>query len=1020
MKEETLTRWRPLLLLLGALAGVGLAEGAGAAAPASQAGRVGARPEAAAAPLTGKSGQPSWAILAEKVAGSPAGSPIKGVASGVTGVKAAAGARGDWLELSAASNAVAGIVVEGEASGPLKAVVGEQQLVLKGDGPQVVVLTNGARVELGLNTVARSLEWRVEQGCFEFSVAGIAGWRWLGLSGQAGLLQWDVASRTVSLNNVTPTGGAWSSITTSPGPDVFVALGAESGAEVSELGASGAFALTAYGEEVSLYNAATGRETALGMKSVVFLGRSVPAAGSLAKSGATWVSVGGDGKQMTLRGEWGVAKLRPGQWKDLPGAGAAKVEATLNRNGELTLRSVGGRALVFSQVDARLGVQLEAGNAVRMGVDTAQGTATVSGVAGNQPRGAVFALIGQGGVVTGWPEKGAVEPAVERPMSIKVERSGESATPVATLAWCEAKAGAEGGTGPTRALDRALQVWVYPESLESYTVSLDNRITATLDRQKAGQQSFSVAGVLFGFSADGWMSVATDCHALQMRVAQVCAEWEAIIPYGCQALVKVIPGEGIVDIIAPKLNVGTVRMRGCDRGYANILPGGMARFEQFNDQSYYIRGNGLVVGANADGQSFVLSPNTPPMVGGVLAETRRADGQAEMKRGSPVTPMLVRGDLGGEVTVVVGGQTVTLKGGGPQKVELPNGARLELTLNQVSRNLEWRVEKGYFDIQVEGIEGWRAIGLTGQGAVQQWDPGSQSVAVQNLTPASGDGVLDSVLVSPGRQMFVRITPQATFQYAKLEGSDVIATAAIGGAVTMYNAYTQQETDLSAKNMVWVGGRVDSGSGATVAGGHRMTVGGDPAGVEVAGELGGMNIAPGTAKSVQGDDGSRLEARADERGEVTLKASGGTFLLFTKLDPRVAIQLQPENQVIITIDMQRGVATIRGLEGNTPQGAAFMFVGGNEATGDMVRGGAVELRPGAPLTIAMERFGLTPEMQGTMVFYEAAGAGGSALTQAAAPVGRPWVTGRGIGSSFGVGGSDLDASRIAQPPVSTIR
>jgi hypothetical protein len=911
-------------------------------------------------------------------------------------------------------------VLQGEPSGPLNVVVGQQRLLLKADAPQELILPNGARVELGLNQVARSLEWRVEKGYFEFTIAGIAGWRALGLSGQAGLLQWDLASRTASLSNVTPGGDAGGTLLISPGPDLFVALGAESSVQVSELGASGAFALTAYGEEVWLCNLATGRETPLAMKRVILLGRSVPKAGSLRKSGANWVRVGGDASRVELSGEWGMTRLKPGQWKDLPGAGAAKVEATLDRQGELTLRAVGGRALVLSQVDERLGVQLEAGNALRLAVQTPPGTATLSGVAGNQPRGAVLALIGKGGVVSGWPEKGVVEPTVEQPLNIMVERSAQSGEPVATLAWCQAKAGGLAGAGPTRALDRPLQAWVYPETLAAYTVSLDNRISATIDPQKPGQQSFSVAGVLFGISADGWMSVATDCHALELRVAQVCAEWQALIPCGCQVLIKVIPGERIVDIIAPWLNAGTVRMRGCDGGYADIQPGGRARFDQLADQSYYIWSNGRVLGVNADGQTFVLSPKTPPMIGGVLSETRGPDGQVEMRRGSPVTAVLVRGELAGEVTVVVGGQTVTLKGEGPQKIVLPNGARLELGLNRVSRSLEWHVEKGYFDFQIEGIEGWRATGLTGQGAAQQWDLGSRSVAVRNLTPVEGDGLLSAVLVCPGRQLYVRITPQATFQFAQLQGAEVMATAAIGGAVTMYNAHSEQDTDLSARNMVLIGGRVDAGGAVTVAGGHRITVSGDQTGVEVAGELGGMSLPPSSAGSVQANDGSRLEGRSDERGEVTLKAVGGTFVLFTKLDQRVAVELQADNQLIIAIDMRRGVATIRGVEGNTPQGAAFRFVTSYEPTGDLVRGRAVELRPGAPLTIVLERFGLTPELEGTMVFYEAAGAGGSALTQAAAPIGQPWISGRGGGLIFGQGGADLDASRIPQPPVSTLR
>jgi hypothetical protein len=549
---------------------------------------------------------------------------------------------------------------------------------------------------------------------------------------------------------------------------------------------------------------------------------------------------------------------------------------------------------------------------------------------------------------------------------------------------------------------------------------MDNGITATIDRAKPGRESFSVEGVLYSISTDGLLSVTADCQTISLKAAE-CEEWLATVPAGNQTLMRIVPSEGRVEVIAPVTNVRPVRVRLCDDGWADVGPGGQIRFEQLKDQSYFVWGAGNVTAVNADGQTMTLSPKSPPMTGGPIEQTTGPSGTPRLRRVSPVVAATAAGDPAIEVTLVIGGSSVVVRPGEPQRIVAPNGSVVEFNLDSGSKSLGWKVEKGYFEFRVQGMDGWKAIGLSGQSGSQQWDSASRSVAVNNSTPPSPADPYGGVLVSPASHLFARVMPGATVQFSRYDGPGGFVTSATGGQVAMFNALSGIETDLASRNLVYVGGRTDQTVGYNPGDTRRVLLAGIKSAVELSGFGGKVTVAPGDTQVMQGPEGSRLEARANENGEVTIKAVGGRFVFFTKLDQRVGVVLEPGNEVIVTVDMKAGVATVNGSAENAPKGAGFLFVDPND-TGALDRGAGIELLPKSGLTIALERTGLAPGSEATMVFYEAAGEGGSnpTLTQGAAGFGTPVLSGRSAGSTAGETIDGMDGGRVAQPPLSPIR
>jgi hypothetical protein len=456
----------------------------------------------------------------------------------------------------------------------------------------------------------------------------------------------------------------------------------------------------------------------------------------------------------------------------------------------------------------------------------------------------------------------------------------------------------------------------------------------------------------------------------------------------------------------------------CDGGRALLKPGSTVRFQQMKDESYYLAGAGEVKAFNADGQEVMVSALTPPLVGGPLTQTVGPNGTTTVRRLSPVIAVGLASDPSSGLTALVGDQKVALPGGSPQRVALPNGAVLTLTWNVATRFLNCQVESGYFELAVEGIEGWRAAALAGQTVNLQWNVAEHSVSLQNVS--SGGGLFSPVLVSPAPTLHVHVTLGATFQTTQFRGAEQFTTAAVGGEVTLLNASTGQQYGLNRQNLVFVGGAPETGADLRPSGGRTIVVGGTPKSVELSGDLGQRGVAAGRTEILDGAERGKLEATLDQTGELKLKAVVGRFFIRTRLDRTVAIRLEEGNTILLRIDVQQGVATVRGAAGHARGGATFV-IRGDRANLDAAGGDALELRPDNPLTIVAARNGLMPNLEASRIFTEAAGASAPAgFSQASAPILLPAAGGRGPRAAFGQFGEQLDASRIVQVPLSTER
>jgi hypothetical protein len=556
----------------------------------------------------------------------------------------------------------------------------------------------------------------------------------------------------------------------------------------------------------------------------------------------------------------------------------------------------------------------------------------------------------------------------------------------------------------------ALRLAILRAKPDSYMVKLADGRTVTLDGTQPGQERLSAQGVLLAVSPEGSLRAKTDVRDLS---------FDTTIPVGEEVVIQIDARAGRVELDAPPGNAGAVQFRLPDGAWAELGPGTRARFEQLDDKSYYLCGSANVKATNVDGKGFLLSAETPPMTGGPLLEQSGTTAAPELTRLTPLVPVVISGHLPSQLSIEVAGRAVSLAGGAPEKVTLANGSTVNFTLNEQTRMLTWEVERGYFEFQVDGIEGWKAAGLSGQSASQQWDLASRSIALQNLTTSDGPAAFSQVqVVVPGQQT-AQVAQGATFQMAQLTGARTFATMATGGAVTMRDRGTGQEFALATQNVVFVDGRPDLGDLAPPPRASRVIVSGGQAGISLAGEFGSPVIPPGAVKTLELSDGTKLEARCEERGKITVKAVEGRVSLATELDQRVAVTLKDGNAIVITVDDRQGTVTFSATPGNEAKGAAYQIESLPGSRSDAGNSPVVELLPNKPLTIALERSAFSSVNEPTRVFYEAAGAGNDSA--GLAPVGGPIITARQPGGAgLTAPAEHLDASRIAQPPISTLR
>jgi hypothetical protein len=80
----------------------------------------------------------------------------------------------------------------------------------------------------------------------------------------------------------------------------------------------------------------------------------------------------------------------------------------------------------------------------------------------------------------------------------------------------------------------------------------------------------------------------------------------------------------ILDLLASPKNPGNIRLEFPDGATALVTPDSSARLDMMKDGSYSLVGRGRVEAMTREGQTFVLSANSPPMDGRAIGESGRA------------------------------------------------------------------------------------------------------------------------------------------------------------------------------------------------------------------------------------------------------------------------------------------------------------------------------------------------------------------------------------------------------------
>ncbi len=548
-----------------------------------------------------------------------------------------------------------------------------------------------------------------------------------------------------------------------------------------------------------------------------------------------------------------------------------------------------------------------------------------------------------------------------------------------------------------------------------YEVTLGQAAPTLLAPEK--QATLEAPGVRLKLESDDHLRIEND-RPVALRT-DACAAWQALLPAGGQTEVRLDPPTRLLELAVLGGSADRVALRLCDGAQASLGAGGRIRFGPLDDQSYYLAGEGDVRATNADGQSLVLAPGRPPLVGGPLGTTGGANGVSAMRRLSPVSAVALSGDPAGSVNAVLGNQTATVTPSARQRLVAANGALVELRVDRAAGRLRCRVERGYFTFTVDGIEGWQVTGLAGQSFALQWVVAQRSVSVVNLAPTGGSLPFASLLVAPGPGLFARLGGQTTLQITQLDGPNEFSTAATGDAV-LWSPATGRETSLTARNWLVVGGNPGDGSWSPIAGGHHVIIAGDTrTGLDLTGDLGPARVRPGGTTTLGAEPNARLEGRLTGDNRALLRSVEGRFYLSFRRAPLVVIQIETRNAVSFVVDLQAGTISVLGERGNTPNGASFFFLAPGESLADATTRSPVELLPTGPLSISLDQSGLYPGEGVARVFYEAAGAGTEGLApQGAGPANWPTINGLVVGPRFNALGDQIDSSRIIQTPLST--
>lgn len=489
-------------------------------------------------------------------------------------------------------------------------------------------------------------------------------------------------------------------------------------------------------------------------------------------------------------------------------------------------------------------------------------------------------------------------------------------------------------------------------------------------------------------------------------------DWKAKVPKRHRAVFFVDADRKFVDIQAPAGNKEPILLEFLDGARAELKPDSMARFDFFKDQSYYLAGAEQTAATNAEGQSLTLTPFFPPLLGGPLVERKETNGTSRLTRLTPLTAVIISGQVDHEVDVSVGRQNVELLLGSRQQIRLGNGSVLDLYLNPVTKTLDWNVVKGAFRFTIAGLDCWKALGLTGQAGSQQWEVTGQLIDLRNQPVTETNRVGKNILVNLAARINAVVPPKSTFQYGRVGDCTTFATAAIGGEVLVYNAGTKVVTHLEADNLLFQSGSPLS-PGRTIARDFKQSLMLEwetEASLRLKSAASVLTVNQDAKKTFHSPDGGEVEVNYLKHGELTLRVVQGEYVIRPEFLENLRIEVGQGDGLSLTWDRRTGMFTIQASEENVPSSHVKVVT---------PEGYSPMLSPQSKLTFFTARNLFMPTTTGAnMIFYEAAGSG-DAQAFGLSPVSKPTPTGRGNTSVFGTS-DQIDPSRILQPPVSVVQ
>jgi hypothetical protein len=459
--------------------------------------------------------------------------------------------------------------------------------------------------------------------------------------------------------------------------------------------------------------------------------------------------------------------------------------------------------------------------------------------------------------------------------------------------------------------------------------------------------------------------------------------------------------KNLLDLATSDLNKQPVGLRFSDGARVQMNDKAQGRLELMLDGTYAFFGAGALTGFTADGAPVRFGNVFPPLFGGKLITPKSTNVSARFMRASPVTQITLLGQIDSDLRVRVGDKVVALERGAPQEVVLENGGRVALLNNPATHTLDWSVDRGLFRFSVDSFTCWKALGASGQAASMQWDTNGSLIQIKNK---NGSGAFSSsVLVNLNASVNVAIGESATFQYGRTGDCATFMASAHGGETLMYNAQTGQYIRLDKGNL-----NIISGSPESVSARNQS----DPAAkvrlawsqdnqVELKGAESSMKVPLNSEDVFHPIADHDLRASRDAKGELTLRADTGAFIITPELMPSISFELSEASAVTLFYEPK---ADTFGLQPLAP------VVSVRTPTGFYPN-----LQIGQKLTFIINRSTFTAGAdEATLIFTEAAG---GAPTLTGGLLIRPF-TGV-LPSTFSGTQQTLTEPRVDQPPVTTL-